>query len=505
MKDKAIKDIINELDSVSSREQLEKIKYKICKEYKISLMLNSDILANITNPTKRIKELLKTKPVRSGSGVSVVAVMTKPCECPHGKCIMCPQGKDAPQSYTGKEPAAMRAISVDYDPKKQVMNRIKQLEDTGHPTDKIDVIVMGGTFTSMPEKYTKDFIKKVFNGMNGFDSQTLEEAQLSNENSTHRCIGLTIETRPDYCFEKQIEYILKLGATRVELGIQSAYNDVLKKIERGHTVEDTIKSTQLLKDSAYKINYHIMTGLPGSNPEKDFESFKQVFTNSDFKPDMIKIYPTMVIKGTKLYDMWKKGEYKEYSEEELIELLTKIKEIVPRWIRIMRIQRDIPLTQSEAGILKGNIRELLAKRIKCECIRCREIGRKNIKTINPKLLVEEYEASGSKEYFISIEDEDSDALIGFTRLRIPFQPFMPQITNKTGLIREIHVYGTEVEIGEKGDIQHRGFGKQLLKKAEEIAKEKGMDKMVVISGVGARNYFRKLNYQLDGNYMSKLL
>ena len=504
----AIKEIIDNLDSVNSKEELEKLKYKVCRKYKVPLMLNADILSRIKNPSDKVKELLTTKPIRSLSGVSVVAVMTKPFPCPHGKCVMCPQGKNAPQSYTGKEPATMRAIGANYDPTLQVKNRIRQLELTGHPTDKIEVIVMGGTFTSMPRDYTTNFVKGIFDGLNGVKARTLEEAHMLNEESKHRCVGLTIETRPDYCFEDDIRYILSLGATRVEIGVQSTFDDVLKKIKRGHTVQDSIKATQLLKDSSYKINYHMMTGLPGSNPKKDLESFKTIFQDQRFKPDMIKIYPTMVIKGTELYDMWKRGEYEPYSQETLINLLADIKRITPRWVRIMRIQRDIPLNQAEAGVLKGNIREILKTKVKCNCIRCREVGHKDLKLVKglkPKLFVEEYRASNSKEFFISFESEDQEVLFGFIRLRIPYKPFMEQITKTTGLIRELHVYGKEASLGKEGYVQHKGLGRELLEEAESIAKSEGMDKMVIISGVGVRPYFKKLGYRRDGPYMSKSL
>ena len=481
---------------IKTKEELEKIKYDICKKYKIQMMLNSELLSRIKNPSKELKQILKTKPMRTQSGVSVVSVMTKPTDCPHGRCVMCPRGSGAPQSYTGKEPATMRAISNDYNPKKQVESRLKQFKDIGHPTDKIEVIVMGGTFTSMPKNYQTRFVKGIFDGLNGKSSRTLTDAHKLNENSKHRCVGLTVETRPDCCGEKEIKHILGLGATRVELGVQSVYNDVLKKMERGHSVEDTIEATKLLKDSAFKINYHLMTGLPGSSVEKDFKCFKEVFENSKFKPDMIKIYPTMVMKGTKLHKLWKRGEYKPYTQEELLDLLTKIKSITPEWVRIMRIQRDIPLTCSEAGVYKGNLRELLKKKVNCRCIRCREIGIKTDSCVKntPKLSKLSYGASSGKEFFLQFKFKD-DTLIGFLRLRLSDKAY----------IRELHIYGEQIPLTLKGGWQHEGYGKKLLEEAEKIAKKEGYNKLFVISGVGVRNYYRKLGYRKESFYMVKKL
>lgn len=496
----AVNEIVKMLPDVESRKELDKIKNLICKKHGIATMLNSEILSRIPDPDQKTLQLLKTKPVRSSSGVTVVAVMTFPYECP-GKCIYCPKGENAPQSYTGEEPAALRARMFDYDPYLQVKNRLKQLQAVGHTPQKIELIVMGGNFTSHPKDYQEDFIKRCLDAMNEADSETLEQAQELNEKSKIRCIGMTLECRPDWCNEEQINQMLKLGATRVELGVQTVYDDILKKVNRGHLIEDTIKATRLLKDAGFKVCYHMMPNLPEVDPEKDLACFKQIFENSDFKPDMLKIYPTLVIKGTKLYEMWKQGTYKTYSRDQLIDLLVEIKKIVPPWIRIMRIQRDIPIPLTEAGPDIGNIRELLFKKVNCQCIRCRQIKQISSKE-KIKLIRRDYEANNGKEVFLSFED-DSKKLVGFLRLRIPNKSFRKEITEKTALVRELHVYGVQAKIGEQGDTQHRGYGAKLLQAAEKIAKDESCNKVIIISGVGVRPYYYSHNYSRDGPYVSK--
>jgi elongator complex protein 3 len=504
----AVDEIVNGLENIETRHELDLLKSRICSKHKISMMLNSEILSRITSPTSHQLQLLKTKPVRSRSGVTVVAVMTHPFKCP-GKCIYCPEVENVPKSYTGEEPAAMRGKMFNYDPHLQVKNRLDQLRATGHNPNKVEIIAMGGNFTSHPFEYQEEFAKRCFDAMNGSDSETLEQSQEKNETADIRCIGFTVEFRPDWCNQEKINQILKIGATRVELGVQTLDNSILEKIKRGHSVEDTIKATQILRDSGYKINYHLMPNLPGSNPEKDLKTLKELFENPEFRPDMLKIYPTLVIKGTKLYDMWKKGEYKPYTEEEFIDLMVKFKSVVPKWVRIMRVQRDIPLNLTEKNIEIGNLREIIHKRMKeknldCNCIRCRQAGHKSLDISKVKLKRTDYEANNGKEIFLSFEDKNT--LVGFLRLRIPYKPFRKEITNKTALVRELHVYGTQVQVGEEGEIQHKGFGSKLLKEAEKIAKQEfEMEKMIVISGIGVREYYYKQGYSKDGPYVSKFL
>jgi len=469
------------------------------------------------------------RPSRVLSGVTVVAVMTAPYPCPHGKCAYCPGGPEygTPQSYYGDEPALMRALRVGYDPYEQVRVRLRQYEYLGYRPSKVDVIVMGGTFTALPEHYQEWFVTSLFEAFNRYPEDrpeklpSLEEAQLRNETARIRVVGLTFETRPDHISEYVVNRLLYLGGTRVEIGVQSIYDDVLRIVERGHTVKETIKATQLLKDSGFKVVYHIMPGLPGSNFERDLEMVRELFENPDLRPDMLKIYPTLVVKGTKLYQWWVEGRYKALSDEEAVELISEMYRYIPKWVRIMRIQRDLPAQYIEAGPKKGNLRELvelraLSKGIKINEIRFREVGRslllKGRKLANVEVLVTEYEASGGVEVFISAEDIQNDVLVGLLRLRIPSEKaFRPEIDSKTAIIRELHVYGPQLPVGEEPrdiDTQHLGVGAKLLKKAEEVAYSKyDKRKILILSGIGVREYYRKLGYWREKNspYMMKLL
>lgn len=498
---------------------VEKIVKKVCKKHGLKEMpTNIQILQACSVKEKEIlKDILITKPTRTLSGVTIITVVAKPSACP-GKCIYCPKGESAPQSYTGLEPAVQRAIRNDYDPFLQVKDRLKQFKLMGHPRDKIEIIILGGTFLASSQKYQDNFIKKIFDSLNGKESKNLKEAQKINETAKHRCVGLTIETRADYCFEEHINQMLRLGTTRVEIGLQSVYEDVLRKINRGHSVEDAIKATRLAKDSCLKVTYHIMPGLPGVSLRKDLEQFKILFENQDFKPDSLKIYPTLVIKGTELYDMWRRREYEPLTNKKTIKLLLQAEKYIPKYCRLIRLQRDISAKKIDAGPWKSNLRELIEQKaekegIRIQEIRYREVGHKLLRGIKPdpkhiKLCRFDYDASQGKEIFLSFEDVKNDILIGFIRLRIPFKPFRPEITYKTALIRELHVYGPAVPIGKRAvkEWQHKGFGKRLLEKAEKIAKEEfDKNKMIILSGIGVRDYYRKFDYKLDGPFVSKIL
>lgn len=503
-----------------SREDVDKIKKKLAKELGMfRIPSNADILKEAKNTEyyRKLRELLMVKPVRSISGVVVVAVMSSPAKCPHGKCVPCPGGVefDTPQSYTGLEPAAMRGKQHGYDAFKQVTSRLKELSEIGHNVDKAEIIVMGGTFMAREKEYRDKFILDIYNALNCFESKMkrendLEKAKKKNELAKVRCVGLTLETRPDYAKEQNIIEMLHYGVTRVELGVQSIYEDVLAKIKRGHGVEDIVDSTRLLKDSALKVCYHIMPGLPNSNFERDLKMFKEIFENENFRPDYLKIYPTLVVKGTELYEMWERGEYKPYETEEVVELIARAKKFFPEWVRVQRIQRDIPVNVA-IGLKYGNIRQLVHKRLKelgysCRCIRCREVGHKGVKEEEyrkAELKIVEYSASGGKEFFISYEIPEHDAIVGFVRLRYPKKPFIKTLEN-CALIRELHVYGEATPLGEVGTFQHRGFGERLLKTAEEIAKE-SFDRIAVISAVGVRNYYRRFGYRKSFEFMVKRL
>ena len=540
------------------KSSLEEIKKGTSKKFSLKGVLrNSDILAVLgeRERTRRVLALLLKTPTRTLSGVSPVAVMPKPFPCV-GKCTYCPKGVDAPQSYTGFEPMTMRAMQSHYDPRKQVEVRIKQYSQQGHPTDKCHLILMGGTFLAVPKDYRHEFLKGCFDAFNGFDAPTFEEAKEANEKAAHRVIGATFETRPDWCFEKEIDDALYLGGTQMELGVQTLSDEVYKKVNRGHTVEDVAKATRLLKNSAFKVGYHMMPGL-FATPDEDEEYFRMLFEDERFRPDMLKIYPAMVLKGTPLYAQYEKGEFVPYTTEEAAQVIAKITKYIPKYTRVMRVQRDIPSTLISAGVKHSNLRQLVDVKLKemglkCACIRCREIGseerrasqqgrilkgendakqpdtgnserrnasgqggagsnkeeRKKGAGLKLRLQRMDYEASGGQEIFLSFEDKGKDALAGFCRLRIPQESHRKEIDAKTALIRELHVYGSEVAIGkdEKGKAQHQGLGKRLLFEAQRIASEEfERKKMLVISGVGAREYYYRLGYKADGPYVSKTI
>lgn len=455
------------------------------------------------------------------SGVTVVAVMAKPWPCPHGRCLYCFGGPPhSPQSYAGEEPALMRAVTYSFDPYAQVQARLRQYEALGHCPSKVELIIMGGTFPAMPRGYQESFVAKCLDAMNRYPQPPagevgLEEAQLANEEARIRCVGLTLETRPDWAGPGDVDFMLRLGATRVELGVQTIYDEVLAAVRRGHGVREVVEATRVLKDAGLKVSYHMMIGLPGCTPDMDLRAFEEIFRSPDFRPDGLKIYPTLVVPGSELYEVWRRGDYAPPSEEEVVELLCRVKALLPRWVRVMRVQRDVPAPIIAAGVRASNLREVVAKRmeeagVKCKCIRCREAGLAMLKRGEGpdldrlELKRESYEASGGMEEFISIEDVEKDLLVGFVRLRIPSErAHRPEVGPGAALIRELHVYGLQVPVGARLEEgwQHRGLGSQLVRAAEEVAKEEyGAKRVLVNAGVGARPYYRKLGYRrIDGS------
>ncbi len=547
-----------------SKIEIAKRKIVLCREYKlkkiptdIEILLNAD-----KQDLSFLRKYLETKPMRTSSGVAVIAIMTAPFRCPHGKCTYCPGGPssyfgDVPQSYTGHEPSTMRGIRNNYDAYLQVMNRLEQYIAIGQNPDKVELIIMGGTFPSYSSEYQELFVRDALQAMNDFsrfydhkidglddldieqfkdffelpgnvadkqrtvniqkkllelkvnNSKDLISIQKENELSKIRCIGMTIETKPDWGLLKHGNEMLKLGCTRVELGVQTLYDDVLKETHRGHTLNETIESIRILKNLGFKLNFHMMPGLPGVTREKDVWCFKELFDNPNYKPDMLKVYPTMVMPGTKLYLDYKKGKFTPLSTDDAADILSEMIRYVPRYCRIMRVQRDIPTKYSFGGVDKNNLRQLVdlkmrTKNYKQEDIRSREIKSEKIKDPVDFEIIE-YDASEGKEFFISLKDSQ-DKLVGFVRLRFPSDILRAEFTEKTAIIRELHVYGKAVAIGEDdGTVQHRGFGRALMERAEAICKENGKTKILVISGIGVREYYRKIGYSLEGPYMSKVL
>ena len=552
-----MREIAMALSENLSEGEFSQRKIAIARKHRLmATPSNADVLMG-SGQAAELRNLLLGKPVRRASGVSVVAVMTEPRLCPHGKCIYCPGGPksalgDVPMAYTGREPASMRGARTGYDAYLQVFTRLEQYVAQGHVPEKIELIVMGGTLPSYEESYQRAFLTDCFNAMNDFsmffdedldyarfarffelpgsvrDEQrvrrvheriralkaknhaTLEQAHAQNEHARVRCIGMTLETRADFSDLFHANRMLEQGATRVELGVQSVYDDVLEMTGRSHGAQENIDATAALKDLGFKVNYHLMPGLPGVSYARDLEGLKQVFSDTRYRPDMIKIYPTGVFPGTVLYDYYAQGMYTPLRIDDAVELLAEFKPHIPTWCRVMRVQRDIPSTMLVDGVLKTNLRQLIHDRMRalgtrCRCIRCREVGHATRIFRHGEFVEVRYEASGGREVFVSFEDVESDLLLGFVRLRYPARQLRSEITEHTALIRELHVYGSTARLGKEGVVQHRGIGKRLMAEAERIAREDGYRKMLVISGVGVREYYARLGYRRDGPYMGKML
>ena len=528
-------DLINWLKK--EKPDLGLFKREIAKKYQIACPNNVTLLTTYHKLLKKkkikkqplIEKLLKTRPVRSLSGIVNISVLTKPYPCP-GQCLYCPKEKGIPKSYVSGEPAVERAKNLNYDPYLQTKKRIEALKMEGHITEKIELRIVGATWSAYPKTYQAWFIKRCFEACNEnaqisnsqfpisqkiskFQIQNLKKEQKLNEKAKQRIVGLSIETRPDFINEKEIKWLRELGVTMVELGVQSIDDDVLKLNLRGHQVKETIKATRLLKDAGFKVLYQMMPNLAGADLKKDEQMFEELFKNPDFQPDYLKIYPCVLLKEAPLYQLWQKGAYQPYSEKQLIELLANIKKKIPYYVRIQRIVRDIPSFKIMAGTKLSNLRQILAEKMKkenwqCHCIRCREVKQ----NYNPKekiyLFRQDYLASEGKEIFLSFENKKRSKLYSLLRLRIPFNNAVVSVLpvlKDTALIREIRTYGETVPISQKGKaVQHRGLGKKLIREAEKIAqKEFGLKKIAVIAGIGARDYFRKLGYQLRETYLIK--
>eukprot|EP01083_Nonionella_stella_P024794 68337_1 len=528
-----VSDVVRELVQCLDQEReivIRKIKNRCAQKYGLHKTPRLvEILAAVPEKhKKRLTPFLRAKPVRTASGIAVVAVMCKPHRCPHiamtgNVCVYCPGGPDSDfeystQAYTGYEPTSMRAIRARYDPYRQTRDRVEQLQSLGHSTDKIEFILMGGTFMSMPAEYRDFFVRNLHDALSGHRSRSVAEAIQFGEHARSKCIGLTIETRPDYCLRPHISQLLSYGCTRLEIGVQSVYEDVARDTNRGHTVAAVCEAFEIAKDAGYKIVAHMMPDLPNMGFERDLTCFKEFFYNPKFRADGLKIYPTLVIRGTGLYELWKAGAYRNYAPDTLVDLLARVMALVPAWTRVYRVQRDIPMPLVSSGVEHGNIRELVLKRmgdlgLPCRDIRTREVG---IKQIHQRILPErvelcrrDYSANGGWETFLSYEDPSLDILVGLLRLRkCSGNTFRPELKDNASIVRELHVYGTAIPVHSRdpSKFQHQGFGTLLMEEAERIAREEHYSsKLAVISGVGTRHYYRKLGYELDGPYMSKAL
>jgi elongator complex protein 3 len=539
---------------VSVKADVLELKIRLCRKYSLPrIPRDSEILARAhatlaPSQAEALVPLLRKKPYRTASGIAAVAVMTSPHECPHGTCAYCPggPGKGTAQSYTGREPASLRAHAHGFDPCLQVRSRVEQLRAIGHPTDKVELIIMGGTFTARDPGYQDDFILGCFRGLNGacgasdpngcageadedggpepegegepaaLVSPALAAAHAANESAAHRCTGMTIETRPDHCGEEHVDRVLAQGGTRVELGVQNLHDHILEGVKRGHTSEQTTEATRLLRDAGLKVGYHMMPFLPGSDEELEMSSFHMAFCDPRFMPDLLKIYPTLVMEGTPVYDLWKAGDYQPPDTARAARLVARVKETVPPWVRISRIQRDIPAGAIAAGVGMSNLRQVAVELMdrdgrRCRCIRCREVGHRlgpdagaNIPAAEPGRI--DYDAGGGKEVFLSLDIAGSDALVAFARLRLPSpEAHRPELCDgDASVIRELKVLGPMAPIPGGGDElwQHKGLGAGLLDRAAQVSRDEwGVSTMLVTSGVGARPYYRKFGFERVGPYM----
>jgi len=541
-------------ENPQTKVELNSLRTKFTSQLKINQPPTRELLQAYQNLLKKksikrnemLESLLRKADIRTTSGISVITSLVKPYTCP-GKCVYCPTEVRMPKSYIATEPAAARALRLDFSPYEQMKQRILMLEQNGHATDKIEYIIKGGTWNAYPLRYQYWFILESFRACNEVKKisrerkmkavelnenskledlqKALETEQRKNEKSKHRIIGLTLETRPDAISPKTIMHMRRQGCTRIELGLQAPDDAILTLIQRGHTVEQFREAILLLRHAGFKVDLHFMPDLPGTTPQHDVEMYQLLFSDPGLKPDMVKIYPNTVIKSAELYQWFLDGRYKPYGDEALFDALLQMKKSTPRYCRISRLIRDIPATEIEAGNIVTNLREMLEAKMKkqgekCVCLRCREISRqyKNIPAnTEPQLFIDEYDTIGGKEYFITFEDPNRVAVFGFLRLRIPtplktvksltqLYEYIPEIQD-CAFVRELHVYGTLVEIGQhnKNASQHKGLGKKLVKIAEDIALEHHAKKMAIISGVGVREYYRKIGYRKVGTYMIKSL
>ena len=525
--------------NVQTKDELSKVKRQVTGEFGGNIpatpALRKAYFAILEkDPSLKsaaLEKAMTRRDVRSMSGVAIITVLTKPYPCP-GKCVYCPTEERMPKSYLSKEPAAARALRLQFDPWKQVTKRIQALRDNGHTSDKIELIVKGGTWSAYPWKYQQWFIKRCFDACNQYGMKTrprthsLLETQKLNETAEYRIIGMTLETRPDWISPKEIERLRELGCTRIELGVQSVNDEILKETKRGHDTSAVQRAARLLKDAGYKTDFHMMPQLPGATPASDLAELREIFTDPAYRPDMIKIYPCVVLETAELYDWHKDGSYTPYDDASLVDMLITAKQDIPRYCRISRLIRDIPATYVIAGNSMTNLRQVVQRRMAdegkiCACLRCREIGRAlqsmpTLKRCTPKLFDDIYEASGGEEHFLSYEDARRRGVFAFCRLRLPDKHAegeiadiwerIPEIRN-AAFIRELHTYGHLVPIDTRNPdaSQHKGYGKRLMAEAERIARAAGYKKMAVIAGVGVRGYYRKLGYRLQGTYMVRSL
>ncbi len=509
-----------------SRRRFDKLQRVYAKSSQLSFFTNDELLlayqslliGQLIGRNSDLEKFLTLKSTRSMSGIVVVSVLTKPYDCP-GRCLYCPTQAGAPKSYLAEEPAVMRAITCNYDPFLQVSSRLKALEAVGHITEKVNIRIIGGTWSAYTPSYRKNFVQELFRAANDPSPESgvrsLEKLQRKNETAKHRIVEISVETRQDHVDMEEIKFLRELGVTKVELGVQSLDDNILKMNNRGNDTTSTIHATKMLKNAGFKVSYQMMVNLYGSDQKKDLAVFKELFSDPNFKPDHLKIYPLALVKEAEIYKLYQKKKFKPYGAEELTKLLAEIKKLVPPYCRIERVIRDIPTEYIvEGGAKISNLRqnvlaELAKQGVSCQCIRCREIKGDYNTNDHYKMFRMDYAASDGKEIFLSIESENREKLLALLRLRIPndWSESLPVLDN-CAIIREMHTYGPQVGIGavSVAAAQHQGFGSQVLSEAERIVRDEyRVNKLAIIAGVGVRAYFEKFNYSLDSTYMTKIL
>ena len=522
----------------------DKLLKKSLKQSSFKMNVNKIILRksflnlvekNILKIDNDFLKLLIKKPQRSLSGIQSVSILTSPYpswldddrvthiqefSCKHN-CYFCPDERDKndkmvmPRSYLSKEPACRRGLRNNFDPIEQIYDRLFSLENQGHPLDKLELIVLGGTVLEYPREYLEYFVRQCFFICNmyplksGRDMLSLEEEQKLNETSKIRIIGLTLETRPDGINHESIYFLRRLGVTRMQIGVQHTHNHLLKKINRGHTVEDSINAIRLLKDSGLKIISHLMPDLPFATMKDDIQMMTRILINDELLCDEYKIYPCVATDHTVIQKWANQGKYVPNADRDPKYLETVIGYFmnnVQPWVRVPRIIRDIPNDYISHGNRNGHLREIIDNQTpESNEIRKREI--RNVKlTEVPILLIDKFTSSGKTEYFIRYQTRDKKHILGFCRLRLGNEsnPFLPELDG-TAIIRELHVYGKTTIVSDKsGGVQHLGLGKKLVRKAEWLSLRNGYTKICITSGVGVREYYKnKLGYKLVGLYMKK--
>ncbi len=473
---------------------------------------------------------IRMKPVRTLSGVTTVTVLTKPYPCP-GKCIFCPTDARMPKSYLPDEPGAMRGVQNDFDPFLQVRSRIDAVEATGHPTDKIELLILGGTWSAYRRDYQEWFVKRCFDALNETESVTLEEAQRVNETALHRNVGLVIETRPDEITRgkpvgRELAWLRYLGVTKVQMGAQSLDDRILALNKRGHTTAETLLAVTLLRAAGFKVVLHWMPNLLGATIDIDRADFAHLWSDG-YAPDEIKIYPCQLLENAELYEYWQRGEYTPYTQDELVNLIADIKPTIPVYCRVNRVIRDIPSTHVVAGNKRTSLRmdvfaELARRGQKCSCIRCREVKGEKVDPAALRLVDTVYQAgaasigaASSEEHFLQfVTPEDDECpgghIAGYLRLSLPGAS-APDLTGvlpdlqEAAIIREVHVYGQSLPVGKEqpGAAQHIGLGTRLLDEATRIAREKGFPRLAVIAAVGTRLYYESRGFERGERYLVK--